>query len=144
MQVCPWCGATKRWNRHEITALGQESHSRSSLHPRKLLKMTRYRCEAFSVMDHAAGGEMFWNPYELDNIFLLRASGRCPMERLARGASFLHTRNRSSTIRYVLVSLYHSRPALVNGTNHKAHIKSCSSPLVQTRADDPQDHSLLV
>jgi len=33
----------------------------------------------------------------------------------------------------------------VNGTDHhKAHIKSCSSPLVQTRADDPQDRSLLV
>lgn len=31
--------------------------------------MTHNRCEAFSVMDRAAGGEMLWSPYELDNVF---------------------------------------------------------------------------
>lgn len=101
MKVRPWCGAIKRWNWHEITALGQESDSRSSLHTRKLLKIwliTDVKHFLLWIVQQGArcyGVLMSWTTY-----FLLRAFGRCPMERSVMGTHW----NRSSTIRHVLVS----------------------------------------
>lgn len=133
MKVRPWCGAIKRWNcTWNRCPWARKWFSQLVTHKKTLENMTHNRCEAFSVMDHAAGGEMLWSPYELDNVFPAESFRQVSIETEALLLDMLW------------FPLYHSRPALLNGTNHKAHIKSCSSPLSQTRADDPQDRSFLV